>query len=171
MSKTFDSFQKNAIKNAAKAVAHFQGLIITIDKQIAALEEKKKEHLASIDSYQNGVMEITGGYAPLELCEKVLRNDGKQSDWVFKYPDTIVPPAPAEAETTQPEAPAEEEQPATEEAPETQEPGAGDLPLGEGEDPAPEAPAEQEETQDPEPEEVNDPQVEETRDPMDDFNF
>jgi hypothetical protein len=26
------------------------------------------------------------------LCEKVARSNSGQSDWVFKYPDTIVPP-------------------------------------------------------------------------------
>lgn len=90
MSKTFDSFQKSTIKNAAKAVAHFQAKKDKLEEQIKQLQVQQIDLDAEISSYENAVMTITGGYKPLELCEKVSR--GSQNDWVFKYPDTILPP-------------------------------------------------------------------------------
>lgn len=93
MSKIFDSFQKSTIKNAAKAVAHFKARQEKIDAQIEALEAQKAKLEEEITSYEKAVADITGGFTPLELCEKVVRNAGGQSDWVFKYPSTIIPPA------------------------------------------------------------------------------
>lgn len=92
MSKIFDSFQKSTIKNAAKAVAHFKARQEKIDAQIEALEAQKAKLEEEITSYEKAVADITGGFTPLELCEKVVRNAGGQSDWVFKYPSTIIPP-------------------------------------------------------------------------------
>ena len=92
MSKIFDSFQKSTIKNAAKAVAHFKARQEKIDAQIEALEAQKAKLEEEITSYEKAVADITGGFTPLELCEKVVRNTGGQSDWVFKYPSTIIPP-------------------------------------------------------------------------------
>lgn len=93
MSKIFDSFQKSTIKNAAKAVAHFKARQEKIDAQIEALVAQKAKLEEEITSYEKAVADITGGFTPLELCEKVVRNAGGQSDWVFKYPSTIIPPA------------------------------------------------------------------------------
>lgn len=92
MSKIFDSFQKSTIKNAAKAVAHFKARQEKINAQIEALEAQKAKLEEEITSYEKAVADITGGFTPLELCEKVVRNTGGQSDWVFKYPSTIIPP-------------------------------------------------------------------------------
>lgn len=104
MSKIFDSFQKSTIKNAAKAVAHFKARQEKIDAQIEALEAQKTKLEEEITSYEKAVADITGGFTPLELCEKVVRNAGGQSDWVFKYPSTIIPPAPETASETETDA-------------------------------------------------------------------
>ena len=90
MQKTFNAFEKATIKNSAKAVAHYQAKNETIDKKIKDLEAEKEMNNAYIEQYSAPVRELTGGYDPLELCEKVSR--GSQNDWVFKYPATIVPP-------------------------------------------------------------------------------
>lgn len=151
MSRTFDSFQKSTIKNAAKAVAHFQARKDKLDEQIAALEAQKAELNAQIETYNKAVTDLTGGYTPLELCEKVSRGSGGQNDWVFKYPSTIIPPTP-EAET---QAPVEEEtqhEPANEEVAEVAAP----------ENPAAEQPAD---TQPENPE--NNETQEETYEPSD----
>lgn len=100
MSKTFDSFQKSTIKNAAKAVAHFQAKKDKLEEQIKQLQVQQIDLDTEISSYENAVVTITGGYKPLELCEKVSR--GSQNDWVFKYPDTILPPT-SENESAEPE--------------------------------------------------------------------
>lgn len=104
MSKIFDSFQKSTIKNAAKAVAHFKARQEKIDAQIEALEAQKAKLEEGITSYEKAVADITGGFTPLELCEKVVRNAGGQSDWVFKYPSTIIPLAPETASETETDA-------------------------------------------------------------------
>ena len=97
MQKTFNAFEKATVKNSAKAVAHYQAKNETIDKKIKELEAEKETNNAYIEQYSAPVRELTGGYDPLELCEKVSR--GSQNDWVFKYPDTIVPPVQVEVET------------------------------------------------------------------------
>ena len=89
MQKTFNAFEKATVKNSAKAVAHYQAKNETINKKIKELETEKEMNNAYIEQYSKPVRELTGGYEPLELCEKVSR--GSQNDWVFKYPDTIVP--------------------------------------------------------------------------------
>ena len=85
MQKTFNAFEKATVKNSAKAVAHYQAKNETIDKKIKDLEAEKEMNNAYIEQYSKPV---------LELCEKVSR--GSQNDWVFKYPDTIVPPVQTE---------------------------------------------------------------------------
>jgi hypothetical protein len=97
MQKTFNAFEKATVKNSAKAVAHYQAKNEAIYKKIKDLEAEKEMNNAYIEQYSVPVRELTGGYNPLELCEKVSR--GSQNDWVFKYPTTIVPPVQAEAET------------------------------------------------------------------------
>ena len=92
MSKTFNTYQKAAIKNAAKAVARYYATKDKIDEQIAKLEAQKQELDQQISEFVDPIVTLTGGYTPMELCEKVARSNSGQSDWVFKYPDTIVPP-------------------------------------------------------------------------------
>jgi exonuclease VII small subunit len=99
MSKTFNTYQKAAIKNAAKAVARYNATKDKIDEQIAKLEAQKQELDQQISEFVDPIVTLTGGYTPMELCEKVARSNSGQSDWVFKYPDTIVPP---ETPVTQP---------------------------------------------------------------------
>ena len=92
MSKTFNTYQKAAIKNAAKAVARYNATKDKINEQIAKLEAQKQELNQQISEFVDPIVTLTGGYTPMELCEKVARSNSGQSDWVFKYPDTIVPP-------------------------------------------------------------------------------
>ena len=92
MSKTFNTYQKAAIKNAAKAVARYNAAKYKINEQIAKLEVQKQELDQQISEFVDPIVTLTGGYTPMELCEKVARSNSGQSDWVFKYPDTIVPP-------------------------------------------------------------------------------
>lgn len=91
MSKTFNSFEKATIKTAAKAVAHYQAKKDKIVDQIVALQAQMEQLNEEIKVYEDSVMNITGGFRPLQLCEKVSRGSGAQSDWVFKYPNTIIP--------------------------------------------------------------------------------
>ena len=91
MAKQFNSFEKIAIKNAAKAIVAIQTKQLKIKKIIENFEAKITEYDEEIKVFEDSVKTITGGYSPTELCRKAQREDGKQSDWVFIYPDTIVP--------------------------------------------------------------------------------
>ena len=108
MQKTFNAFEKATVKNSAKAVAHYQAKNETLDKKIKELEAEKEMNNAYIEQYSAPVRELTGGYNPLELCEKVSR--GSQNDWVFKYPTTIIPPVQAEVETEEKKGEGEKEE-------------------------------------------------------------
>ena len=108
MQKTFNAFEKATVKNSAKAVAHYQAKNETINKKIKDLEAEKEMNNAYIEQYSKPVRELTGGYEPLELCEKVSR--GSQNDWVFKYPDTIVPTVQAKTEEKKEEGGEEEKE-------------------------------------------------------------
>lgn len=93
MAKTFNSFEKIAIKNAAKAVAAIRVKQDKVRKEIEKLEAKIAEFDSEIKVFEDSVTSITCGYKPQDLVAKVERESGKQSDWVFIYPDTIVPPS------------------------------------------------------------------------------
>lgn len=108
MQKTFNAFEKATVKNSAKAVAHYQANNETIDKKIKKLEAEKEMNNAYIEQYSKPVRELTGGYEPLELCEKVSR--GSQNDWVFKYPTTIIPPVQTETKIEEKKEEGEEEE-------------------------------------------------------------
>lgn len=95
MSKTFNTFEKAAIKNAAKAVSHYLAKKDKLDTQIESLIKQKEALDAEIKVYEDSVTAITNGHKPLDLVERVVRPDGSQGDWVFKYKD-IIPPTEEE---------------------------------------------------------------------------
>ena len=93
MSRTFNAFEKATIKNTAREVARLAAKQEKLREQIKLYAEKIESEIKEIDEtivqYEDNVQKITGGYSASELCEKVSR--GSQNDWVFKYPNTIVP--------------------------------------------------------------------------------
>lgn len=157
-----DAYQKAAIKNAAKAISHHVSARETIEKKIAELQKQLEEKNLIIEGYDKTSLEITG-YKVMDLVVKSGNN------WVFKYPDTIVPPTdgaqvagtdPAQPETEQPAQPAEET-PEIPEAPEEETP-TEEVPEQEPEVEDPEPPMEEEVPQDEAP--VEEPEVEEPQD-------
>lgn len=80
---------KSAIKNDAKVIAHFMAQNDKLEEKIKALQQQQAELDGKIKFYDEHTRALTGGYSPLDLCEKVAR--GSQMDWVLKYPDTIIP--------------------------------------------------------------------------------
>ena len=81
----FGAFEKACIKNTAKEVYRLQGLLSTIDKNIAKLEGERADLCDVIQKYEDNITKLTG-YKPLELCAR----DGNV--WKFIYPKTVVPP-------------------------------------------------------------------------------
>lgn len=80
-----NAYDRMTIKTAAKAVSHFESKKQTIKKKIEALQKEYDSIQEQVLEYSKAVVEKTG-YLPLDLVEKVGNN------WVFKYPDTVVPP-------------------------------------------------------------------------------
>lgn len=80
-----NAYDRMTIKTAAKAVSHFESKKQTIKKKIEALQQEYNSIQEQVLEYSKAVVEKTG-YLPLDLVEKVGNN------WVFKYPDTVVPP-------------------------------------------------------------------------------
>ena len=80
-----NAYDRMTIKTAAKAVSHFESKKQTIKKKIEALQQEYDSIQEQVLEYSKAVVEKTG-YLPLDLVEKVGNN------WVFKYPDTVVPP-------------------------------------------------------------------------------
>ena len=80
-----NSYDRMAIKNAAKACSHFNAKKQILVKKQEELQKQIDELDNTIVEYGKAVVEKTG-YQPLDLVEKV------GTTWVFKYPDTIIPP-------------------------------------------------------------------------------
>lgn len=80
-----NAYDRMTIKTAAKAVSHFESKKQTIKKKIETLQQEYNSIQEQVLEYSKAVVEKTG-YLPLDLVEKVGNN------WVFKYPDTVVPP-------------------------------------------------------------------------------
>lgn len=135
MEKTFSKIEISVIKSAAKSAAPFVAKKQKLEAQIKEVEEKVAEQIrlrvkekiekleaekasyqSIIDSLNEPVKKITGGYTAEDLItiEKVgsgkidekTGKEGTLTKYTLKYPDTIIPPSDAAPEGT--EAPADE---------------------------------------------------------------
>lgn len=91
MAKTFNAYEKATIKRTAAEVARLRAKEERLLEKIEEINKQISEIEDTISQYDGVVDKITGGFSSLQLCEKVARAGGSQMDWVFKYPDTIVP--------------------------------------------------------------------------------
>lgn len=89
MFENLSNVEISVIKSAIKNIAHFMAQNDTLEEKIKALQQQQAELGGKIKFYDEHIRALTGGYSPLDLCEKVSR--GSQIDWVLKYPDTIIP--------------------------------------------------------------------------------
>ena len=99
--KEFSKFFIASLKRTAQNV---QPLVRRKTKLLAQIEEMREELCslqAQIDGYQIPIKEVTGGDTTEDLVERVVTEtakfdkDGKpvkMTQYVLKYPDTIVPP-------------------------------------------------------------------------------
>lgn len=105
-----NSYDRMAIKNAAKACSHFLAKKQTLVAKQEELQKQIDELNKTIAEYGEAVVNKTG-YQPLELVEKV------GGTWVFKYPEIIptkaetLPDPPAEVIIEPVDEPAREEEP------------------------------------------------------------
>ena len=137
--KTFSKIEISVIKSTAKNVAPFITKKAKVDEQITATKEKiqkmledklqkleaeKAGYQSIIDSMNQAVKQITGGYTTEDLVVVTKEGTGQMGDngkeimktvYNLKYPETVVP---VENEEAEPELPVETECPTHEEQPE-----------------------------------------------------
>lgn len=137
--KTFSKIEISVIKSTAKNVAPFITKKAKVDEQIAATKEKiqkmleeklqkleaeKAGYQSIIDSMNQAVKQITGGYTTEDLVVVTKEGTGQMGDngkeimktvYNLKYPETVVP---VENEEAEPEPLVETECPTHEEEPE-----------------------------------------------------
>ena len=133
--KTFSKIEISVIKSTAKNVAPFVSKKAKVDEQIAVTKEKiqkmleeklqkleaeKEGYQSIIDSMNQAVKQITGGYTTEDLVdikkEATGQMDAKTGKEIFKtvyalkYPETVIPVGDQEAEV-EPECPTHDEEP------------------------------------------------------------
>ena len=132
MEKTFSKIEISVIKSTAKNVAPFVAKKAKVDEQIAATKEKiqkmleeklqkleaeKAGYQSIIDSMNQAVKQITGGYTTEDLITITKEGTGQMGEngkeimktcYNLKYPETVIPVENPEAE---PECPSHDEAP------------------------------------------------------------
>ena len=130
--KTFSKIEISVIKSTAKNVAPFVTKKAKVDEQIAATKEKiqkmleeklqkleaeKAGYQSIIDSMNQAVKQITGGYTTEDLITITKEGTGQMGDngkeimktvYNLKYPETVIPIENQQAEA---ECPTHEEVP------------------------------------------------------------
>jgi hypothetical protein len=115
MEKTFSKIEISVIKSTAKNVAPFVTKKAKVDEQIAATKEKiqkmleeklqkleaeKAGYQSIIDSMNQAVKQITGGYTTEDLIVITKEGTGQMGDngkeimktcYNLKYPETVIP--------------------------------------------------------------------------------
>lgn len=145
MEKTFSKIEISTIKSIAKNVAPYVAKKQKVEAQIAEVEEKVAEAIRKraaekierleaekasyqdiINSMNETVKKMTGGYTTEDLVVCTKEGTGKmdergkeimQTRYTLKYPETIVPPTEGDA-TEVPEEECPSQEPAREEVPE-----------------------------------------------------
>ena len=95
--KEFTSREKGMIKNVAKAVyPMFEKKLKLIEKE-RALKEEIDELDATINKWEQGVMDLTGGYTSTELVKKEIVTCGegekaiRKAVYGFYYGENVLP--------------------------------------------------------------------------------
>jgi len=106
--KKFNKMAVSQIKNTAKSCYFLSKEKEKLEKEIAEKQARLEEVNAQYDEYQAPIKRMTGGYTTNELLDRQVVDTGKVdkdgrpikvTNYVLKYPDTIVPPT-EEAEPT-----------------------------------------------------------------------
>lgn len=121
--KKFSKFDIANIKRTAQMVNPMVTKKNRIAKQITELQAEYDQLTTMQEQYEASIKILTGGYGTEDLLEKVIRVTGqdkngkniKVTNYVLKYPETIIPVAAEEIEGA-----TAEEIDDTEKAPETE---------------------------------------------------
>ena len=99
--KKFSKFELATIKRTAQNVNHMVTRKNKIMEKIEELSSEFKSITEAQEQFEAPIRTITGGYSSEDLIDKVVEttdnvdkngNPVKVTKWVFKYPDTIIPP-------------------------------------------------------------------------------
>lgn len=100
------------IKNTAKSCYFLSKEKEKLEKEIAEKQARLEEVNAQYDEYQAPIKRMTGGYTTNQLLDRQVVDTGKVdkdgrpikvTNYVLKYPDTIVPPTQEVEPTDDPE--------------------------------------------------------------------
>lgn len=102
MTKTFTAREIAQIKRTAQNVAPFMSKIERLKDKVSDLQLQIASLEAQANAWEAGVKAMTGGYASVELVNRVVtettNEEGKVTKvttYVLKYPETVVPmPSP-----------------------------------------------------------------------------
>jgi len=96
--KEFTSREKGMIKSVAKTVYPMYARLYKLQEQVRNLENEIEIQQKTIDNWEKGVMDLTGGFTSMELVEREVVNVGKDGKDIRKaifklrYEDTVIPP-------------------------------------------------------------------------------
>lgn len=104
--KKFSKFDIANIKRTAQMVNPMVTKKNRIAKQIAELQAEYDQLTTMQEQYEASIKTLTGGYGTEDLLEKVIKVTGqdkngkdiKVTNYVLKYPETIIPVAAEEIE-------------------------------------------------------------------------
>lgn len=105
--KEFSKFEIAVIKRTAQNVNPMVTKKNKIRKQIAALSEEYDTLDKMQEQYEASIKTMTGGYSTEDLVDKVIKDTGKVdkdgkpikvTQYILKYPETIIPVVDAENE-------------------------------------------------------------------------
>lgn len=105
--KEFSKFEIAVIKRTAQNVNPMVTKKNKIRKQIAALSEEYDTLDKMQEQYEASIKTMTGGYSTEDLVDKVIKDTGKVdkdgkpikvTQYILKYPETIIPVAATENE-------------------------------------------------------------------------
>ena len=107
--KKFSKFEIATIKRTAQNVNPMVSRKTKIKEQINALQAEYEQLDTMQEQYEASIKTMTGGYSSEDLVEKVIETTGvvdkngkpvKTTKFVLKYPETVIPVAIEENETT-----------------------------------------------------------------------
>ena len=88
--KKFTKWEISVIKNTAKNVNRFYNQVDKLNEKISVLDAEIHKIACVIDSFEQPIKEMTGGYTSAELVVKGTKENG-QNYFVLKYPETVIP--------------------------------------------------------------------------------
>ena len=110
--RKFNKMAVSQIKNTAKSCYFLSKEKEKLEKEIAEKQARLEEVNAQYDEYQAPIKRMTGGYTTNELLDRQVVDNGKVdkegrpikvTNYVLKYPETVVPPTQEAEPTAAPE--------------------------------------------------------------------